>query len=190
MPTARILIVDDLESLHADYEKILVEPKEEDVLDSDIFGDLGLGDSRTYKDYELSHAYQGEEAVDLVRAAVAAGRPYAVAFVDVRMPPGIDGIETVRRIWEVDPHVHVVIASAYLDYSWLEVIDKLGTSHRLLTLRKPFDPSEIEQCALALSRAHHIVTSASEAALRSSMLSYAAAHRRTSGSKRCCRRCA
>ena len=176
MSLSRILIVDDLASLHADYEKILTDRDVDDLDDADLFGDAPLDVAGPSKDYELSHAYQGEEAVDMVHASVAVGQPYAVAFVDVRMPPGIDGIETIRRIWEVDPWVNVVIASAYMDYSWLGVVEKLGVSHRLLTLRKPFDPSEIEQCALAFSRAHQIVRTASrkleelDAELRNSVL--------------------
>ena len=54
--------------------------------------------------YELDHAYQGEEAFTKVKEAEESGRPYAVLFMDVRMPPGWDGIQTIRRIWERYPH--------------------------------------------------------------------------------------
>jgi diguanylate cyclase (GGDEF)-like protein len=79
------------------------------------------------------------------------GRPYAVAFVDIRMPPGWDGIETVCRIWEVDPEILVVICSAYSDYSWEEMVRKLGRNDRFLILKKPFDNVEVRQCAMALT---------------------------------------
>jgi len=74
-----------------------------------------------------------------VREAVRAARPFAVAFVDVRMPPGWDGVETTCRLWEADPDLQVVICTAYSDHSWDEMIARLGTSDRLVILKKPFD---------------------------------------------------
>ena len=74
-----------------------------------------------------------------------------MAFVDIRMPPGWDGVETVCRIWEVDPEILVVICSAYSDYSWEEMVRKLGRNDRFLILKKPFDNIEVRQCAMALT---------------------------------------
>jgi signal transduction histidine kinase len=78
------------------------------------------------------------------------GRPYALAFVDIRMPPGIDGVETTLLMWREEPELQVVLCSAHSDYSWDELSRKLGTSERLLILRKPFDNIEVRQMAHAL----------------------------------------
>ena len=100
--------------------------------------------------FELDSAFQGREGVELALAAMKEGRRYAMAFVDMRMPPGWDGLETIERLWEVDPQIQVCICSAHTDYDWTEVVDRLGHSDRLLVLRKPFEPIEVLQCATAL----------------------------------------
>jgi signal transduction histidine kinase len=74
-----------------------------------------------------------------------------MAFVDVRMPPGIDGVQTIKRLWEIDPNIHCVICSAYSDYSWDQMIEELGQTDKLLILKKPFDPTEIFQIASAFT---------------------------------------
>src|SRR5207249_3074633 len=104
---------------------------------------------------EVDSALQGRDGVERARAAVAEGRPYSVAFVDMRMPPGWDGLETVEHLWKVDPDVQVVICSAYTDYDWLELLARLGHSDKLIVVKKPFEPIEILQCASALSRKWH-----------------------------------
>jgi PAS domain S-box-containing protein len=84
--------------------------------------------------------------------AVAEGRPYALAFVDVRMPPGWDGVQTVLHLWEVDRNLQVVICTAYSDYSWTDIVRELGHSDSLVILKKPFDNIEAIQLAHALTR--------------------------------------
>jgi two-component system cell cycle sensor histidine kinase/response regulator CckA len=100
----------------------------------------------------LDSAYQGQEALEKVKQALAEGRPYAMAFVDVRMPPGWDGIETIARIWEVDPELQVVVCTAYSDYSWEEMRAKVGQPDSLLVLKKPFDNIEVQQITHALTK--------------------------------------
>ena len=78
------------------------------------------------------------------------GKPHALAFVDMRMPPGWDGLETIRRIWESYPDFKYVV-TAYSDHSWQEIQQTLGHSDRLLILKKPFDKVEVQQLALALT---------------------------------------
>ena len=87
----------------------------------------------------------------MVCRAVEEGRPYMMAFVDVRMPPGWDGVETTGKIWEHYPDLQVVICTAYSDYSLEEMLDKLGHSDRLVILKKPFDNIEVQQLANALT---------------------------------------
>ena len=147
----RILIVDDAEAIHEDFRKILcgVEPLQLDESEIALFGEKTSPSRRGT--FTVDSAHQGEEGLALVEQACAQGRPYAVAFVDVRMPPGWDGVETTLRIWEVDPALQVVICTAYSDYFWDDMIEKLGRSDRLVILKKPFDPVEVLQLANALT---------------------------------------
>lgn len=147
--SGRILIVDDNPDIHDDFRKILrVSRVEEDTLDRmtrEIFGRSARAVPRW--DFALDSAYQGAEAVARVEAALSGGQPYSVVFLDVRMPPGWDGLETLEAIWRVDPRVHVVLCTAYADHAWEEIIARVGESDRLLILKKPFHSSEVRQLA-------------------------------------------
>jgi signal transduction histidine kinase len=152
----RVLIVDDNRAIHDDFRKILGEPAEAAqtlaALEAALFGPAAERPARL-PPFQIESAYQGEEALALVAKARAAGEPFAVAFIDVRMPPGFDGLETARRAWEADPELQVVICTAYSDYSWEETIDRLGAhAERFLILKKPFDAVEVRQLATALAR--------------------------------------
>ena len=128
--------MDDNRSIHQDFQKILC-PQIEGVAavedaEAVLFGESAQGAPATAA-FEVASAYQGQEGLAVVEDSVRAGRPFAMAFVDVRMPPGWDGIETVKRIWEVDPDLQIVICTAYSDYSWDEMAARLGASDRLLS---------------------------------------------------------
>ncbi len=101
--------------------------------------------------FTLDSAFQGKEGLDKVQRAVTEGRPYALAFLDVRMPPGWDGIETAGKLWEVDPDLLIVICTAYSDYSWESMVERLGQTDKLLILKKPFDSMEVSQLALSMT---------------------------------------
>jgi two-component system cell cycle sensor histidine kinase/response regulator CckA len=145
----RILVIDDNMAIHDDFRKILGAPAaadaELDAFESRLFG------ARENAWFDIDTACQGEEGLGKVRQALAEGQPYALAFVDVRMPPGWDGIETARRIWEADPHLQIVICTAYSDYSWEEMNRQTTPGDRLLLLKKPFDAIEVQQLAIALT---------------------------------------
>ena len=87
----------------------------------------------------MDSAYQGQEGVARVQRAKDEGRPYAMAFVDMRMPPGWDGLETIEHLWAVDPDVQIVICSAHSDYDWTDVVARLNNSDKLLVVKKPFE---------------------------------------------------
>jgi len=149
----RILLVDDTREIHEDFRKILCPEQQSpalDAMEADLFGEDSSTSLQT-KTFDVSSAYQGEEALQLVQQARDNKQPFAMAFVDVRMPPGWDGIETLAKLWEVDPNLQAVICTAFSDYSWEETFAKLGQSDRLLILKKPFDPIEVEQLANALT---------------------------------------
>ncbi|MDB6017260.1 MAG: multi-sensor hybrid histidine kinase [Pedosphaera sp.] len=149
----RILVIDDNEYIHADFRKILCAGKSSnsqmEAAEAALFGD-SAAPADPFQ-FEVDSAYQGNEGLALVEKAIKAGRPYAMAFVDVRMPPGWDGIETTPKIWETDPDLQVVICTAYSDYSWEEMTAKIGKSDRMLILKKPFDKVEVLQLAHALT---------------------------------------
>ena len=147
----RVLIVDDQPDIHRDFAEIL-RPSQIDVSMDEVapvYVD-GPADGDTLPEYELLHAAGGEEACDIVRAAKASERPIAVAFVDIRMPPGIDGVETVRRIREFDADIEIVIMTAYTDKSLSEIVHGMTSLHKLLYIRKPFVHEEIQQITLSL----------------------------------------
>ncbi|MBL0215965.1 MAG: response regulator [Myxococcales bacterium] len=150
----RILLVDDNPAIHEDFRKILApaDPTSAslDEIEALLF-DAPTPTAAETASYELVSATQGEEALRLVEAANAVDRPFALAFVDMRMPPGWDGVETIERIWRVDPRIQIVICSAHSDCSWSEVRARVGTSDSLLILKKPFDTIEVVQCAHALA---------------------------------------
>jgi CheY-like chemotaxis protein len=154
--TYRILIVDDNEAIHRDFRSLLQsKSSHEDLHDLAlaVFGEeAGSKPNHELPDYAFDSVYQGRAALETVMEARSSGRCYAVAFVDVRMPPGWDGVETIQRLWEVDPNLHVIICSAYSDYTWDDLVEKLGATDKLLYLRKPFDPTCVKQMALAVAR--------------------------------------
>ena len=149
----RILVIDDNRAIHDDFRKIFCPP---DLTDGDLesfekalFGEMQEASRRVC--FDIDSAYQGQEGLEMARQALASGKPYATAFIDVRMPPGWDGVETVEEIWKVDPDLQVVICSAYSDYSWNDLLASVGHSDRLVILKKPFDPIEAQQLAQALT---------------------------------------
>jgi signal transduction histidine kinase/FixJ family two-component response regulator len=149
----RILVIDDNRAIHEDFRKILSPKADENAygkMSADLFGDSA--EKRTFVNFEIDSACQGQEGLEMVKQALAAGKPYGVAFIDVRMPPGWDGIETTARLWEVCPELQVVICTAYSDYSWDETARRLGQNDGLLILKKPFDAVEVLQMAETLAK--------------------------------------
>lgn len=159
----RILIVDDMAAIHDDFRKVLIRQSDstfeqtKNLIFADV-ADVQVDDTKAkfalqeFPHYQIDSAYQGQEALAMIQKACAAGEPYALAFVDIRMPPGWDGIETIKQIWQVDKQIQIVICTAYSDYSLENMYHELGDSENYLILKKPFDPVEIFQLALALTR--------------------------------------
>ena len=153
----RILVIDDNPAIHQDFAKILERGSDSDLELSQVEA-LLFGDSRAavaQPVFEIHFALQGREGVEMVRKASASSRPFALAFIDMRMPPGWDGLETIEHLWEVDPDVQVVVCSAHSDYDWSDFYERIGHSDKLLVLKKPFEPIEVLQCASALTRKWH-----------------------------------
>jgi len=151
----RILVIDDTPGIHQDFRKVLCTARSAPQLEADeraLFGDAVAVPQKDA--YEIDCALQGQEGLEMVMRAARAKRPYALVFVDMRMPPGWDGVETVERILKVMPRVELCICSAYSDYSWHEVIQRVGRPG-LRLLRKPFDSFELLSSAAELTDKWH-----------------------------------
>jgi PAS domain S-box-containing protein len=147
----RILVIDDNRAIHNDFRKILcpLQTAELDDLEATLFGSAQPGGKAPL--FEMESAYQGQEGLAMLQEAMKQGRRFCMAFVDVRMPPGWDGVETIAKLWECDPDLQVVICTAYSDYSWNGIASRLKYPDRLLILKKPFDAVEVLQLAAALT---------------------------------------
>src|SRR5260221_13924165 len=155
----RILVIDDNAEIHNDFRKILGAESAEaaalDGMEAALFDEDAPAvplPSQAEDGFEIDSAYQGQQGLEMVQGALAEGRPYAMAFVDVRMPPGWDGVETIAQIWRQYPDLQVVICTAYSDYSWTQIVKNLGATDSLLILKKPFDNIEVLQLAHALTK--------------------------------------
>ena len=153
MPSAttyRILIIDDMPAIHEDFAKILAPatpPPSLGDMAVAVFGPVESGPA--LPSFEVVSALQGADGLTRLIEAQASGRPFALAFVDMRMPPGWDGLETIRHLWEADPKLQVCLCTAYSEHSWMAITAQLGVSDRLVVLKKPFDNIEVLQLAHA-----------------------------------------
>jgi signal transduction histidine kinase len=145
----RILVIDDDEGTHRSFRKILGPQRRSAALaalEATLFGESHRTEPVAF---QVDSAYQGEDGLEMLRRARDEARPYAMAFVDVRMPPGWDGVTTLRKLWSEDDRLQAVICTAFSDYSWDDIARRLGQSDRLLVLKKPFDVVEVRQMAWA-----------------------------------------
>ena len=163
--THRILIVDDNQAVRDDFAKVLIATTPANDLAADsaaLFGDAPPPTAAPTASFRVDFASQGEQALSMVRAAQAEGQPYAMAFVDMRMPPGWDGLRTTEELWRAAPDLQVVICTAYSDHSLATISTRLGHPDRLLVLKKPFDAIEVAQLAASLSEKWRLTIEARE----------------------------
>lgn len=153
----RVLIIDDQQEIHQTFQRVFAQSQRDEATLSD-FESRFLNDSPTEASvaddrpsYCLSHASGGEQGLQLVRESVENGHRFSVAFVDMRMPGGMDGLETTEELWQIDPCLQIVICTAHSDHTWDDVLARLGYNDKLLLLKKPFESDEARQLALALS---------------------------------------
>jgi two-component system NtrC family sensor kinase len=151
----RILIVDDLPSIHEDFRRVFGQPAQTDGLSRSEALLFGAPAATRESPYELDCASQGQEALQKVVRALAESRPYALAIVDMRMPPGWDGVETIEHLWREDPHLQVAICTAFSDVSQEEASQRLATHQQLVVLHKPFDAHQALRLAQSLIARWH-----------------------------------
>jgi len=146
----RVLIVDDQKEIHEDFVEMLT-PRFIKTATDELAAAFTDQESKAFlPEFELLHATSGEEAYRVVETGKECNRPIAVAYVDIRMPPGIDGIETIRRIRKIDRDIEIIIMTAYTDKSLPEIIHNMELLHKVLYIRKPFAREEIQQVTLSL----------------------------------------
>lgn len=155
----RLLVVDDDFGVIAAYRLVLetipgIETTKKmfglDALEDDLFG--SGSDKNTEPTWRVSFVDQGLDAVWEVKGAIEAGDPYSAIFLDVRMPPGIDGYETAERIRQLDPNVHIVVVTAFSDYTYEDFLEVAGPAEKISYMAKPVWPDELRKVA-------HILTS-------------------------------
>jgi diguanylate cyclase (GGDEF)-like protein len=157
----RVLVVDDEQAVLDAYRQVLGRPRRNsdreamDELRAKIFlvsagAAVAAGSAPQAPQFEPVFCSGAEAAVAAVREACGADRPFAVAFLDMRMPPGPDGVWAAGRIREIDPQVEIVICTAYSDVDPVEIGQRVPPEDKLFYLQKPFHPHEVRQMALAL----------------------------------------
>lgn len=156
MHKRRILVIDDSEDIHKDFARSLCPElpagaEEFAQLESALFGDAPASANASDDLFEVDSAYQGQEGLAKVQEALASKRPYALVFLDYRMPPGWNGFETLRHLRTVAPSLPIVLCSAYSDYSWEEIHREFNEEPTLTELRKPFNKKQLHALALSLT---------------------------------------
>ncbi|OGQ97268.1 MAG: hypothetical protein A2521_15990 [Deltaproteobacteria bacterium RIFOXYD12_FULL_57_12] len=155
----RILIIDDERAIQEVYREVLSSndlategsSSELDNLLDGVTSKNNAAAVEELRNFVVTTASQGEEGLRKVQEAKENGAPFAMAFIDMRMPPGWDGIKTTREIHMVDPDLQIVIVTAFSDAPVSEIVTKVGFTDRLLYLKKPFDSEEILQLADSLT---------------------------------------
>ncbi len=155
----RILVIDDDNEIWKSYKAVLA-PEKKDTFTQQLAGLLAMDEdsddeadakANARVEYDLNFAPQGRDGFEMIRESLESNEPFALAFIDVRMPPGWDGLKTSTRIRRIDPDIEIVIVTAYSDRAPEEFVQNVGTPEKLLFIRKPFDPGELTQLALSLT---------------------------------------
>lgn len=153
----RILIIDDNASIHDDYRRVLCPSMNAAALqeiEDGLFGvSTDAASASGQPNFVLETALQGEQALAMVQQAIREGRRYSMAFVDMRMPPGWDGLRTIEELRKVDPTLACVVCSAYSDYTREQITQRLELHEGFLFIRKPFEPEDIRNVAIQMTGA-------------------------------------
>jgi CheY-like chemotaxis protein len=139
----RVLVVDDDQNTQELFRRILLK--------SDSSKHVKNSPHSRMPSFEVDSADQGEEALRLIEKSLLENRPYALAFVDVRLGPGWDGVQTTCKIWQKYSALEVVLCTGFADHPWEDMVKSLGFLDRLIVLIKPFDTIEVKQLAVGLS---------------------------------------
>ncbi len=191
----RVLVADDEPQLLAAYRICLEQNTNHNNVDLDAMSAALFGEedahaaAEAFGENQVDYVSQGEAAIAAVQSAIADGDPYAVLFLDMRMPPGMDGYETAKRVRALDANINIVVVTGYSDHSPLEVAKVAGPLDKLYYLAKPFEIDEIRQLAASLSSKWEMEANLKSAhkALAAKVSELEAAHVEISASEARCR---
>lgn len=157
----RVLVVDDEQPIRDAFRDVL--------LDADVSEDLAAFQNLRSKLFSSVDAHStsrrarirttsfdpvfcdgAASAVEAVRQSLADECPFAVVFLDMRMPPGQDGAWAAARIRELDPEIEIVICTAYSDVDPVDIGGMVPPEEKISYLQKPFHPHEVRQMSIAL----------------------------------------
>ena len=158
MMNRRIIIIDDDEEIWESYRSVLVinrTPSASSRMMTELLSTEAAEDPFQV-DFDLAYAQQGETGFRMVKDSIAKGKPFSIAFIDIRMPPGWGGVDTARAIRQIDENIEIVIVTAFSDLSQMEIVRTIGVPDKLLYMRKPFDAEELAQVALSLNQKWNI----------------------------------
>jgi len=156
----RVLVVDDESYILDLFQEVLsiVEPDGKTHLEArESENKLSKANtsSQSLQLFDVVTCQQGGEAVDAIKSSIKENRPFSVAFIDIRMPPGPDGIWTAEHIRAIDSNIEIVIFTGYSDIHPCEITRRVPPVHKLIYIQKPFTNQEIIQFASALSMKWH-----------------------------------
>ena len=148
---ARVLVVDDNRELWHNYDEVLAlqrSPVSEELqqLVRTVFDykEHEVHDNYLFNSITLDYSHTATDANNKIDAAYVNGKPYHVIFIDVQMPPDVDGITATRQIWEKHPEQQIILCTAYSKYTFAEINKVLQSRrHNLLMMRKPFDAESV-----------------------------------------------
>lgn len=159
MKQYRILAVDDNDKIISLYQEILMPKQNSQINDlASCLFDFAPSEPADRTIYTVETAKSGQEAIDMLSYHKDQTKTFDMVFMDIRMPPGMDGVETVTRLWAIDPGLHVAICTAFSDYLHEEISNRLPKADQLLIIKKPFDAIEISQAAAMLAAKRRSVT--------------------------------
>jgi diguanylate cyclase (GGDEF)-like protein len=161
MTQPHILVVDDNPMILDSYARILLRSEDPGndrlkTLETALFGTQTPKPIKP-KSFLLDCVRDGQLGCERVKELQAENCRVAVAFVDMRMPGQMDGLQTIAALWAIDPDIQMVICTAFTDRSWEEITASLGDTDQLLILRKPFERIEVLQLACALMEKWHLL---------------------------------
>ncbi len=145
----KILAVDDEPLILDLYERIL-SPASDGFGESPVVLDQ-ISSNQSSISFDLTLCSDGNEAVEKVKSTIAQGEPMAIAFIDMRMSPGPDGLMTAEAIRSIDPYIQIVFVTGFSDINLQELASRVPPVDKLLYLQKPFQFQEIWQFASSLS---------------------------------------
>lgn len=153
----RVLVADDDEAVLACYCKAFdndestCESKALDALAAELFDPAT--DIEDQPRFDIVACSQGDDAIRVAEAAQEAGEPFDVVILDIRMPPGIDGVEAGSRIRQIDPDVEIVFVTGFSDIPLHELQRRVPPPMKLHYFNKPLSFTQLAVDVATMVRA-------------------------------------